>query len=76
MQQAGFILKVLLVSVVLSILIKYSSLTSIPATATVALTFVFMPSLLMAIALLLRGFQSNIKRGQGSGIGGQGNPHT
>lgn len=57
MQQAGLILKVLFVSVALSILIKYGGLTFIPATTTVALTFVFVPSLLMAIALLLRGFQ-------------------
>lgn len=58
MQQAGLILKVLFVSVALSILIKYGGLTSIPATTTVALTFVFVPSLLMAMALLLRGLQS------------------
>lgn len=55
MEQAGFIFKVLFISAALSILIKYAGPTlSIPATPTTVLTLVFVPTLLMAIALLWR----------------------
>jgi hypothetical protein len=53
--QAGFILKVLLVSAGLSILIKYGGpILSIPATPTNALMLVFVPTLIVAIALWQR----------------------
>ena len=52
MKQAGFILKLLILSVGLSILIKYGSRSlSISGTPTNVLTIVFIPSLVMAIAL-------------------------
>lgn len=60
MKQAGFILKVLLISAGLSILIKYGGpILSIPATPTNALTLVFVPTLIMAIALLWRSLQTH-----------------
>ena len=52
MKQAGFILKLLILSVGLSILIKYGGPSlSISGTPTNVLTIVFVPSLVMAIAL-------------------------
>lgn len=58
MKQAGFILKVLVISIGLSILIKYGGPTlSLPATPPNALTLVFVPTLVMAIALWGRTLQ-------------------
>ena len=55
MQQAGFILKVLVISTGLSILIKYGGPTlSISTTPTSVLMVVFVPTLIMASALLWR----------------------
>ena len=55
MKQAGFIFKVLILSVGLSILIKYGGPSlSILGTPTNVLTLVFVPSLVMAIALSAR----------------------
>lgn len=52
MKQAGFILKVLVISAGLSILIKYSGpLINIPLTSINVLSIVFVPTLVMAIAL-------------------------
>ena len=52
MKQAGFILKVLLISAGLSVLIKYGGPNlSIPATPTNTLIAVFLPTLIMAIGL-------------------------
>ena len=52
MKQAGFIFKLLILSVGLSILIKYGDPSlSISGTPTNVLTIVFVPSLVMAIAL-------------------------
>lgn len=53
--QMGFILKLLLLSALLSLLIKYAapSLT-IPATASNALIIVLLPPVILAIALLWR----------------------
>lgn len=52
MKQTGFILKVLLISVALSLLIKYGgpTITILPTPINV-LILVFMPTLVMAIAL-------------------------
>lgn len=54
-QQLGFILKVLIVSTVLSYLIKYGGLnSSISAARSYVLSIVVLPSLFMAIALMTR----------------------
>lgn len=53
--QLGLILKLLLLSALLSVLIKYAgSSLSISATATNALIIVFLPIAIVAIALLWR----------------------
>ncbi|MBN3877141.1 MULTISPECIES: hypothetical protein [unclassified Nostoc] len=53
--QLGLILKLLLLSALLSVLIKYAGPSlSIPATATNALIIVFLPIAIVAIALLWR----------------------
>jgi len=58
--QSGFILEVLLLSAVLSFLIKYGSPTlSIPATPAIVLEIVFMPTLVMAIVLFWRSLQAH-----------------
>ncbi len=55
MKQTGFILKVLGISAGLSFLIKHEApILSISATPTNALIAVFVPTLIMAIALLGR----------------------
>ena len=55
MNQTGFLLKVLILSVGLSLLIKYGGPTlSIPGTPVIVLTFVFVPTLTVAIALWWR----------------------
>ena len=60
LKQAELILKVLVISVGLSILIKYSgSIVTIPATPNNALILVFVPTLMMALALWLRTFQQS-----------------
>ena len=57
LKQAEFILKVLVISVGLSILIKYvGPVLSIPATANNALMLVFVPTLMVLLALWLRTF--------------------
>lgn len=56
--QAGFILKVLILSAAISVLIKYGGPTlDIAATPAKALVAVFLPTLIVAIALLWRTFQ-------------------
>ncbi|BAZ50263.1 hypothetical protein NIES4103_28790 [Nostoc sp. NIES-4103] len=56
--QLGFVMKLLVLSAVLSLLIKYIGPSFlIPATATNALLIILMPNVIMAIALLWR-FQS------------------
>lgn len=58
LKQAEFILKVLVISTGLSILIKYGGpILSIPATPNNALTLVFVPTLMVALALWLRTLQ-------------------
>lgn len=53
--QLGFVLKLLLLSALLSVLIKYAGPSlSIPATATNALIIVLLPIVIIAIALLWR----------------------
>ncbi|MEH1850125.1 MAG: hypothetical protein V7L11_00170 [Nostoc sp.] len=53
--QLGFVLKLLLLSALLSVLIKYVGPSlSIPATATNALIIVLLPIVIIAIALLWR----------------------
>jgi hypothetical protein len=53
--QLGFVLKLLLLSALLSLLIKYvAPSVSIPATATNALIIVLLPNVIIAIALLWR----------------------
>ncbi|MCC5641686.1 hypothetical protein LC607_01660 [Nostoc sp. CHAB 5824] len=53
--QLGFVLKLLLLSALLSVLIKYAGPSlSIPGTATNALIIVLLPIVIMAIALLWR----------------------
>ncbi|MBX9257618.1 hypothetical protein H1Q63_27465 [Desmonostoc muscorum CCALA 125] len=53
--QLGFVLKLLLLSALISALIKYIAPSlSISATATNALIIVLLPSVIMAIALLWR----------------------
>jgi hypothetical protein len=53
--QLGFLLKLLAVSALLSVLIKYSeSIFVIPTTAMNALLIVVLPTLVLAIALLSR----------------------
>ncbi|MEH2464929.1 hypothetical protein [Nostoc sp.] len=53
--QLGFVLKLLLLSALLSVLIKYVGPSlSIPATATNALIIVLLPIVIMAIALVWR----------------------
>ena len=53
--QLGFVLKLLLLSALLSLLIKYVGPNlSIPPTATNALIIVLLPIVIMAIALLWR----------------------
>ncbi|WP_448270164.1 hypothetical protein [Nostoc sp. DSM 114159] len=53
--QLGLILKLLLLSALLSVLIKYAGPSlAIPATATNALIIVFLPVAIVAIALLWR----------------------
>lgn len=53
--QLGFVLKLLLLSALLSVLIKYAGPSlSVPATATNALIIIFLPVVIMAIALLWR----------------------
>lgn len=55
MQQTGFISKVFIASTALSILIKYGgSYLSIPATTINVLIIVFVPTIVMAIALSAR----------------------
>jgi len=64
--QSGFILEVLLISTVLSFLIKYGGSTlSIAVTPTIALAIVFMPTLVMAIALFWRSLQAHQKGAKG-----------
>jgi hypothetical protein len=54
-KQAGFVFKVLIISLLLSWLIKYpASSLAIPPTATNALILVFVPTLMLAIALWWR----------------------
>jgi hypothetical protein len=56
--QTGFIVKVLVLSAVLSILIKYSdAVVKIAATPVNVLTLVLLPTGMMAIALLWRAWQ-------------------
>lgn len=58
MDIAQFVLKVFLFSTVLSVAIKYGGpLLAIPANATVGLVAVFLPSVLLAIALGWRALQ-------------------
>ena len=58
--QAGFILKVLLLSAALSVLIKYSSeLLPMRATSALALIIVLMPSFILALALGWRASYNN-----------------
>ncbi len=53
--QLGFVLKLLLLSALLSLLIRYVGPSlSIPATATNALIIVLLPIVIIAIALLWR----------------------
>ncbi len=53
--QLGFVLKLLLLSALISVLIKYVAPSlSISATATNTLIIVLLPSVMMAIALLWR----------------------
>ncbi|WP_041233141.1 hypothetical protein [Cylindrospermum stagnale] len=53
--QMGFVLKLILLSGLLSLLIKYAAPSLlIPATATNALIIVLLPTVIMAIALLWR----------------------
>ncbi|MEH1796276.1 MULTISPECIES: hypothetical protein [unclassified Nostoc] len=53
--QLGLVLKLLLLSALLSLLIKYAGPNlSIPATATNALTIILLPIAIIAIALLWR----------------------
>ncbi|AVH64446.1 hypothetical protein CDG77_14450 [Nostoc sp. 'Peltigera membranacea cyanobiont' 213] len=53
--QLGLVLKLLLLSALLSFLIKYAGPNlSIPATATNALTIILLPIAIIAIALLWR----------------------
>ncbi|MEH1971509.1 MULTISPECIES: hypothetical protein [unclassified Nostoc] len=53
--QLGFVLKLLLLSALLSLLIKYVGPSlSIPATATNALIIILLPIVIIAIALLWR----------------------
>lgn len=55
MEQAGFILKVLVISTAVSALIKYGGpALSVPATPAIVLTFVVLPTLVMVIALFTR----------------------
>jgi hypothetical protein len=57
LKQAGFVFKVLIISTVLSWLIKSAgSSVAIPATATNALILVFVPTLIVAIALGWRNY--------------------
>ncbi|HEY9876746.1 MAG TPA: hypothetical protein V6D12_25200 [Candidatus Obscuribacterales bacterium] len=57
MKQTQFILKVLLISGGLSVLIKYAGpILYIPATSINALIAVFVPTLILAIALLWRAY--------------------
>lgn len=56
--QTGFILKVLVISAGLSVLIKYGDrLLDIAATPVNVLILVFLPTVIMAIALLWRSRQ-------------------
>jgi hypothetical protein len=56
-KQAGFVFKVLIISTLLSWLIKSAgSSVAIPATATNALILVFVPTLAIAIALWWRNY--------------------
>ena len=56
--QTGFIVKVLVLSAVLSVLIKYSdAVVKIAATSVNVLTMVLLPTVMMAIALLWRAWQ-------------------
>jgi hypothetical protein len=58
--QSGFILEVLLLSTVLSFLIKYGGSTlSTSVTPTIVLAIVFMPTLVMVIALFWRSLQAH-----------------
>jgi hypothetical protein len=53
--QLGFIVKLLLISALISLLIKYAfPYLAIPGTDTVALIIVLLPTVIMAIALLWR----------------------
>jgi hypothetical protein len=53
--QLGIVLKLLLISALLSLLIKYAAPSlSIPATASNALIIVLLPIVIIAIALLWR----------------------
>lgn len=62
--QGQFVLKIFVISAVLSILIKYGGpFLSIPATGTNALIAVLLPSFLLGGVLLWRG----VGRGGGSG---------
>jgi len=57
---AGLILKVLLLAAVLSVAIKYVGPSlAIPATPTNALIAVFLPALLMGLALAWRSWQQH-----------------
>ncbi|MFB2772900.1 hypothetical protein ACE1AT_27055 [Pelatocladus sp. BLCC-F211] len=57
--QLGFLLKVFLLSAVISLLIKYAGpFLFIPATSINALIIVLLPTVMMAIALLWR-FQTH-----------------
>ncbi|PPS44158.1 hypothetical protein [Chroococcidiopsis sp. TS-821] len=58
MNQTGFIFKILLLSAVISVLIKYGgAYLPILPTATNALVIVLLPSIVMAIALYRRYYQ-------------------
>ncbi|MEA5506329.1 hypothetical protein VB735_25105 [Halotia wernerae UHCC 0503] len=53
--QLGFVIKLFLISALISLLIKYVAPSlSIPATATNGLILVFLPIVILAIALLWR----------------------
>ncbi|HAX78444.1 MAG TPA: hypothetical protein DCY88_22105 [Cyanobacteria bacterium UBA11372] len=57
--QTGFILKVLVISVALSVLIKYGGPAfPLGATSINALILVFMPTLILALALWMRSLSS------------------
>lgn len=63
LQQPGFLLKVLAISAGIAVLIKYYGPSlAIPATSSVALAIVLLPTVLMAIALTWRYIMTVSKR--------------